>query len=143
MNSLLLRMFASFGNLQHNKPRQSQPSAATTLTSSRACAGRYVSLGVTMQIGKFTFLVAILALLIFVSFNQHTRWLSLNGVAATKLSKDLLNQQVKTTPDWAIDMVIIASSKSTLYRLANMVPIICMSIAQKMFQIQQTIRGSI
>lgn len=44
MNSLLLRMFASFGNLQHNKPRQSQPSAAATLTSSRACAGRYVNL---------------------------------------------------------------------------------------------------
>lgn len=64
-----------------------------------------------MQIGKFTFLVAILALLILVSFNQHTRWLSLNGVAATKLSKELLNQQAKTTPDWAIDMVIITSSK--------------------------------
>lgn len=65
----------------------------------------------TMRIGKFTFLVAIIGVLILVSFHQHTRWLTINGVAATKLSKELLNQQAKTTPDWAIDMVIITSSK--------------------------------
>lgn len=72
---------------------------------------RLVSLGVTMRIGKIIFSVALLGLLTLASFHPHTRWLILNGVAASQLSKELLNQKVQTTPDWAIDMVIIASSK--------------------------------
>ncbi len=35
--SIMQRYFKA----KHNKPRHSQPAAAATLTSSRACAGRY------------------------------------------------------------------------------------------------------
>lgn|GEM_PF-4902422 len=64
-----------------------------------------------MRIGKFVFFVALLGALTLALSHQHARWLILNGVAASKLSNELLNQQVSETPDWAIDLVIITSSK--------------------------------
>lgn len=64
-----------------------------------------------MRTGKFIFFVALLSVLTLALSHQHTRWLILNGVAASKLSSELLNQKVPATPDWAIDLVIITSSK--------------------------------
>lgn len=68
-------------------------------------------MGMTMWTGKFIFFVALLSVLALALLHQHTRWLILNGVAARKLSNELLNQQPLVTPDWAIDLVIFTSSK--------------------------------
>lgn len=43
--------------------------------------------------------------------NQHSRWLAFNGMAASKLSNQLLSHKTPKTPDWAIDLVIVSNPK--------------------------------
>lgn len=64
-----------------------------------------------MNIRKTTyiFLGLLFAGFILTLVNQHSRWLLLNGMAASELSDNLLNQQKTTTPDWAIDFVIVST----------------------------------
>lgn len=63
-----------------------------------------------MNIRKATYisLALLTASTILASANQHSRWLLLNGMAASELSNKLLKQQISTTPNWAIDLVIVS-----------------------------------
>lgn len=66
-----------------------------------------------MTIRKYTYILLafILGGLVLTFSNQHSRWLVLNGIAASDLSKKLLTQQLTKTPDWAIDLVIVSNPK--------------------------------
>lgn len=64
-----------------------------------------------MSTGKIIFFVILLSTFVFTLSNQHRRWLIFNGWAASELSNELLNQQIRKTPDWAVDLVIVANAK--------------------------------
>ena len=73
----------------------------------------------TIQKATYIFLSMILAFVVLVLSSQHSRWLILNGIAATELSNNILNQEAPKTPDWAIDLVIISSIKGQTVKFSE------------------------
>ena len=61
------------------------------------------------RISTYLAMAIALAALVALLSSQHYRWLMVNGMAATELSKQLLAGQISDTPAWAVNLVVTSS----------------------------------